>query len=196
MSKFFAKKTLTWTPEKEQILWSVPDDQGSTLKGFNEFVVNENEIATFNKDGKLEKIFNTGRHRVIDTDEITFIKTSEFKQVFGIPQSLPLLTKDRKQIGFWGYLTLRIGDTNDEIIAFLENIAQDRQKMQQSEIIDFLLQGVLPSIFKDIVGGMRKKAFIGTTREDMMRVLRSKLNIDLMKYGLRLVSFDFGGHTD
>lgn len=174
----------------EGLIWSIPNSDIPKIGDVKEIVVRDIERVVFYKDGEIQDVVSPGRHSVSGIDEIVWVDTSEFRQLFGVQRRLGLTTSDKVRVGFHGYITLSVGIGDNQIRSFLFGIPWRQQVFTRKDLVGFLKMGPIPAIFRDILKDLSFEQFENLEREGLVRIVTSKLSNELDRYGINLVSID------
>lgn len=196
----FKKKVVSWVHDPNKlgdIVWRIPNDAYPKVKDVNGIIVKEFERAVFFKGGTLQSVLPSGKHLIPkDVDEVVWVDTSPKPHPYGIPNYRGPITMDNFQIGFSGTITLRVnGDREEDVAKFLTRITAGRQCFTCEQLVDWLREGPLTSVFRDTVNKFTHEQFMRLEREEIISHVKAKLVTELSRYGLELISIDITGVT-
>jgi SPFH domain / Band 7 family len=198
----FRKKEVSWARDPSipsELVWRLPNDKYPKISRVNAIVVKEFEKAIFYKGGTMESIRSSGKHPVPKgINEIIWVDISPKQETFGIPKNHGPTTKDGHQLGLSGALTLRVnGDMEKNVAQFISRVVAANTSFTREQLVDWLREGPLVSVFRDIAKNFTYKEFIQIDREELIsQQVRPRLFNELYRLGLDLISIDLTGVTE
>jgi hypothetical protein len=151
----------------------------------------EFERAVVFRGGKPQ-VMQAGKFRLTkDAGEVIYIDTSPQRNLsFGIPIDRGLPSSDKMRFGLNGKIALRIREAEMDIAKFVNKVVARRSSLTNDELIEWLQDGPLPAVLRDITKKATYDEFWQTEREDIMKEVRAKLGAELATCGLELISID------
>jgi uncharacterized membrane protein YqiK len=195
----FRKQKVVWIRDPQQprhLIWHIPNEKFPKTKDISDIAVNEHESAALFAGGRFHVLFSAGQHRLPKgVDKIVYVDTSPITEPYGIPFHNGPVTMDNYQVGVSGVLTLRIGRGEEEIRMFLSRIVSGQPSFTSEKLIDWLREGMLVSVFRDIVKKYSLEQFRRLDRARILEEVQYRLGVDLKKSGLHLDSFEITAST-
>lgn len=198
---FFERTFAKWPPGPNrpyELIFRIPNQIYPDVKKIHGVIVNELERAVLIQSGSIQNVLPHGRHQLPkDVDEVIWVDTSQKPQRYGIPNYQGPVTADNLQIGFSGTVTLRVDAEHiPHVKNFLREIVAERSSFTSKDLIKWLREGLLISIFGDIISGFTYEQFMRMRREDIInRHVIPELEPELRTRGLSLVSMSITGIT-
>ncbi|MBL7169148.1 SPFH domain-containing protein [Candidatus Bathyarchaeota archaeon] len=198
--KFKSTRSISWQRgegESQGVIWRLPNEVYPNVKSMAEIVANEYERAALYISGTYSSVLSQGRHDIPKgVDEVIFVDTAPRDMPFGIPRSKGPLTKDGARFGFSGKITCRVGDSSLDIGKFLTKIVASRKTISYEELVAWLRDGPLNSVFQDIAKNYDYPEFITIDRDELLMELEAKLGPELYDNGIELVSLEITNFTE
>ncbi|MEM3564696.1 MAG: SPFH domain-containing protein [Candidatus Jordarchaeaceae archaeon] len=137
-------KVLSWSHEDcPGVVWSVPNRDVSSLRDYDEFVVDVHERCFRVRGGKLVEV-SPGRHRLEDEDKAPggaiywCLVDRVWDMPFAVPRTLGLYTNDGVNIGFNGSVELKITDP----LSFLDSLVAEGKSYSGGEFREWVSRRV------------------------------------------------------
>jgi len=191
----FGKVVAEWRRTgNNQVIWRVPNSVFPKIKKIKAVLVREFERVAFVRKGSIFSVVTSGEHPLPrETHEIIWVDISPKMLPFGIAKYRHLLTKDRYEIGFSGTITLRVGDTEVDVKKFLTKIVSSKLSLSYDELMEWLREGPLGSVFRGFLGKLTREDFIKMKQYRIANSIEPELDEELLEYGLKLVSINITG---
>lgn len=195
---FFGKITAEWKRiEDSQVIWRVPNDTYPKIKKIKSVLVKEFERVAFISKGRIISVVGPGEHPLPKgTDEIIWVDISSKILPFGIAKYRRLVTKDGYRIGFSGTITLNVGRTESDVRKFLTKVVAGKGSFSYDELIEWLREGILISVFRDFLRSLTYDEFVRMQYVNIEYKVIPKLTKELLKYGLEIKSISILGTSN
>lgn len=198
----FRKKVVSWERDPStpsELIWRIPNEKFPKISGVSAVIVKEFEKAILYKGGMMQSVCSSGKHLIPNgINEVIWVDISPRQEAFGIPKNHGPITKDGCQIGLSGAITLRVnGDMEKNVAQFISRVVASNQSFTREQLVDWLRDGPLVSVFRDMARNMTYKEFLLIDREELVsQQVRPRLFNELYRLGLDLLSIDLTGITE
>jgi uncharacterized membrane protein YqiK len=183
------------TSESYDLIWQIPNDKFPKLESIKEVIVKEHERAVLFASGVTTKILTPGNHQIPKgITEIVWVDVSPKKCPFGIcKDSNLLLTNDGKRIGISGFINLKVREDESSIRLFFKRIVAGQKTFNCDQLVEWLLKGLLSSVFHDIIGKFSSDEISKTNMARFGDLVLAGISEELSKYGLEASSIHIVG---
>ncbi len=157
------------------------------------FIIKDYESALFYNKGKLAGVLGGGVYKIekkarIKGTEIVYFDISLIEVPWGIPQVKGIPTKDGYIVGLYGDLKLKITDVK----TFYNDVVAGVKAWTIQDLKNWIIS-LLHTSLRDIFKKYNAKSIILEDREQVMKLVKSKITEEFLKYGLTLEIFNVIG---
>ncbi|HUS78447.1 MAG TPA: SPFH domain-containing protein [Patescibacteria group bacterium] len=199
LGAFRRPRTVSWERQEDlsPMIWRLPDEGHPDVGSINRVMLREHEKAALYKAGTYDNVFSQGEHDLPkDIDEVVFVDISPRTRPFGIPRFQGPETKDGLRFGFSGRVTFRVNEDVVDVANFVNKVVSGRASVSDEDIVGWMREGPLKSVFKDIVKERTYEEFRHMDRDEMMMELEAKLGMELSDNGMELLSIEILNFSD